>query len=529
PYLLPEDLAEAATALGGEHDSLRSGSGTTLAARLPAHRMEAWLEIVAEAVRRPGFRDLRAQVQAQLGLYASTTSNERGWQVLQRELAEATGLREDYETASAYMSKVPLADARAFHDSFYRPNNTAIVLVGDIDAERALPLLEAHFGDWEPAAIPTRAPLDRRLPGGVVRREIEDAGSPAVFIAWALPPADAPGYGDMLALEEALGRHDGLGAALRSKVADVWWKLTPYRSLEVRTIALPGQTLEQAEAETISAIEAIAGDALPASAWDAALARAELSRLKWARRQTDLAETIATSFIEGRPWRTVAGELTGAPTRERLIAAAAALLQRSRVVVHKRPGETWHVPVLELPGGRLPTRNGPPSEFVRAIVDAPVAPPEPRFLVAGSHYELRARGNGRVITAEHDSPLAIASWVLPVGVDHDPFVCDAVRARMWAVRIPGVDFDAYCTNDLVWVDVVASAERFEREATFVFDWLERGMPSDSEIREYIERTLQSRASRRMSTAWREPAFHAWALRGEHGIDAHMPSDDALRR
>jgi serine/threonine protein kinase/predicted Zn-dependent peptidase len=529
PFVLPEDLGDAAVALGGELGSRRSGSGTVLAVQLPEHRIDGWLEIVAEAVQRPAFRDLRGQVQAQLALYASTTSNEHGWQVLQRELAAATGLREDYETASAYMLKVPLADARAFHDSFYRPNNVAVVLVGDVDVERALPMIEKHFGAWVPAAIPTRPALDRPLPDGVVRREIEDAGSPAVFMAWPLPPSDAPGYADMLALKEALGRHDGLGAALRSKVADVSWNVTPYRSLEVRTIALPGQSLAQAEAETISALEAIAGDALPDAAWDAALARAELSRLRWARTQTALAETIATSFIEGRSWRAVATELTGAPTRERLVAAAAALLQRSRVVVHKRPGETWHVPVVELPGGRLPTRNGRPSAFVRAIVDAPIAPPEPRFLVAGSHYELRRRGNGRVITTEHDGPLAIASWVVPVGVDDDAFVCDAMRARVWAVRIPGIDFDAYCTNDFVWVDVVAPAARFEREASFVFEWLEHGIPSDSEIHDYIERTLQTRASRRMSTAWREPTFHAWALRGEHGIDANMPDDDTLRR
>ncbi|HWB79174.1 MAG TPA: insulinase family protein, partial [Nannocystaceae bacterium] len=528
-YVLPEDLEDAAVALGGDLNSLRSGSGTTLAMQLPAHRLDAWLDLIAEAVQRPAFRDLHAQIQAQLRLYASTTSNERGWQVLQRELAEATGLREDYETAAQYMLGIPLADARAFHRSFYRPNNTAIVLVGDITPEQALPALERSFGAWEPAAIPRKEVLDRPLPGGVVRRDIEDAGAPALFMSWPLPSTSSDSYADFVALREALGRHDGLASKLRAKVADVSWSVTPYRSLDVRVTALPHQALADVERETMATLQTIADDALPDEAWAPALARAELARLWWARTQSNLAETIATSFIDHRSWRAVAAELTRAPTRPRLVAAAQALLQRSRVVVNKTTGETWHVPELQLPGGRLPERHGKPSEFVAKIVDAPVAPPEPRFLVAGSHYELRRRGNTRVITTEHDSPLAMASWVIPVGVDDDPFVCDAVRARMWAVHIPGIDFDAYCTNDLVWIDVVAPAARFEREATFVFDWLERGMPSESEIHDYIERALQTRVARRGSTAWREPAFQSWALRGDHGIDAHMPDDETLVR
>jgi len=530
PFVVPEDLEDAALALGsGGLNGLRAGSGTTFGVQLPAHRVDAWLELIAEAVQRPAFRNTFGLVQSQLALYASTTSNERAWQVLQRELALATGLREDYETASEYMLRVPLADAKAFHASYYRPNNTAIVLVGDITPEQALPWCEKHFGAWQPAPIPTRPPLDEKLVGGVVRRDIEDGGSPAVFMSWPLPPTYTPEYSAIVALQDALARHDGLGSTLRSTIAEASWSVSAYRSLDVRASALPGQSFEEVEAEVMRALESIATDALPDEAWGPALARSELARLRWARSSESLAETISWSFIDRRSWRTVATELVEPPSRPQLVAAAKALLARSRIVVRKHPGDTWHVPVPTLPGQRFPEHFGRQSEFVRAIVDAPVAPPEPRFLVAGSHYEMGTRGTGRVITTDHDGPLAFASWVYPVGVDDDPYVCDAVRARMRAVRIPGVDFDTYCTNEFVWVDLVASSARFDREAAFVFDWLERGMPSESEIEEYIERALQSRASRRASAVWREPFFHAWALRGEHGIDANMATDDELRR
>ncbi|MBX7077911.1 MAG: protein kinase [Nannocystaceae bacterium] len=529
PFLAPTDLDDAATAIAGEGlSSSRSGSGTTFTLELPPHRLDAWLAILAETVRHPAFRDTFAVVQSQLDLYASTTSNDRAWQLLQRELAAATGLREDYETATQYLLGFPLDDAMRFHDSFYRPNNLAIVLVGDLTPEQALPLCEKHFGDWAPAPIPAQPPVDAPLPEGVVRREIEDGGAPAVFMSWPLPPTQSPEYGDFVTLASALGDHDGLASGLRRDTAEVSWSVTPYRTLDVRATALGERSLADTEAATMAALESIAGDALPDEAWAPALARAELEQLGWARSSGALASTIAGSFIDRRSWQVVANALTVKPSRAAMVATARRLVDRSRAVVYKHPGETWHVPMPNLPGTRLPTRYGRRSAFARAIVDAPVTPPEPRFLLAGSHYQESQRGNRRVITTDAPGPLAMASWVYPVGVDQDPFVCDAVRARMRAVAIPGIDFGTYCANDFVWIDVVAPADRFVRDAPLVFDWLERGMPSEQDLEEYLARALQTRAARRLSDAWREPSFHAWALRGDAGIDAHMPDDATLR-
>jgi len=55
------------------------------------------------------------------------------------------------------------------------------------------------------------------------------------------------------------------------------------------------------------------------------------------------------------------------------------------------------------------------------------------------------------------------------------------------------------------------------------------MPSESELEGHIERTLQTRTARRAAQTWWDPAFHTWALRGDHGIAAGMPSDVELRR
>jgi zinc protease len=45
-------------------------------------------------------------------------------------------------------------DCRAFYRTWYAPNNATLVLVGDVDYARLLPLLVKHYGDLKPAEIP---------------------------------------------------------------------------------------------------------------------------------------------------------------------------------------------------------------------------------------------------------------------------------------------------------------------------------------------------------------------------------------
>ncbi len=49
---------------------------------------------------------------------------------------------------------------QAYHEEFYRPDATALMIVGDIDVERAVKLASTHFGDWAGKAPPVTEPVD---------------------------------------------------------------------------------------------------------------------------------------------------------------------------------------------------------------------------------------------------------------------------------------------------------------------------------------------------------------------------------
>lgn len=100
------------------------------------------------------------------------------------------------------LDRATLADVRAFHATYYVPNNATLILVGDFDSAEAFRLAEKHFGP-----IPRGRPVPRvrtKEPAQKARREasLTDPKAPldAVVAAYHLPPA---GHPDSHALEIA--------------------------------------------------------------------------------------------------------------------------------------------------------------------------------------------------------------------------------------------------------------------------------------------------------------------------------------
>ncbi|HYJ84923.1 MAG TPA: pitrilysin family protein [Pyrinomonadaceae bacterium] len=53
------------------------------------------------------------------------------------------------------LKDIKAADVRGFYETFYRPNNASLIVVGDVKSETILPKLERAFAGWQRADVPT--------------------------------------------------------------------------------------------------------------------------------------------------------------------------------------------------------------------------------------------------------------------------------------------------------------------------------------------------------------------------------------
>jgi zinc protease len=85
-------------------------------------------------------------------------------------------------------------DLRGFYAATYRPANAALLVVGDVTPDRAIPLLEASFGAWQGQAPPSRPALPAAAQQTVRQVYLVDKpGAPQsqIRIGWIGVPIDA--------------------------------------------------------------------------------------------------------------------------------------------------------------------------------------------------------------------------------------------------------------------------------------------------------------------------------------------------
>lgn len=106
----------------------------------------------------------------------------------------------------------------SFFDRFYRPENTILLIVGDVTPERAFPLAKKYYGDWkkghQPVTLPTEPPQKEKKTAAI---DWPAPIRPYLMIGWRAPAFD-PASPDTAALHV-------LGQLLFSESAPLYQEL----------------------------------------------------------------------------------------------------------------------------------------------------------------------------------------------------------------------------------------------------------------------------------------------------------------
>lgn len=175
-------------------------------------RVEDALAVLAEVLRYPAFPEhelerLRAERRADL---AQLRAEPRG-------LSDVFFSRLLYEPASRF-ARLAGGDERSierlsrdevvkYHATYYRPDATALMMVGDIDVDTAVRIASAQFGDWSGKAPPvTEPPAAQRHPEPRVHLVHKaDAPQSEVRVGHVAIPRFHPDYFPVVVMNAILG------------------------------------------------------------------------------------------------------------------------------------------------------------------------------------------------------------------------------------------------------------------------------------------------------------------------------------
>src|SRR6185503_16556573 len=154
--------ARSATAIADALDGLLANLSATsgvdassLELYVPAERLADALPLMADVSQRPTFPKQELERLRQQRLVTLGSARDDPDAIAALAFARAI-YGPSHRNAAAQVGTVDSIkaltadDLKAFHASAYRPGNSTLIVVGDVAADRVLPLLEAHFGKWQP-------------------------------------------------------------------------------------------------------------------------------------------------------------------------------------------------------------------------------------------------------------------------------------------------------------------------------------------------------------------------------------------
>jgi zinc protease len=197
-YPNPDDFVARASELGAEFNGTTSEERVNYYLTVPADSAAGGMKFLAAALITPLFRsdELERERKVVIGEYDRNEANP-GFPfttAMSKALWGAAWSRKNPLGERAVIEHTTPEQMRAIQQRYYVPNNTAIIITGDIAADKAITLAHNTFGAWKRAPDPFAAnpvppvpPLARDI-GVVVEQPI---GSVLVMLQWQGPSAGA--------------------------------------------------------------------------------------------------------------------------------------------------------------------------------------------------------------------------------------------------------------------------------------------------------------------------------------------------
>jgi zinc protease len=216
------EFSRRVAALGGQENAFTSRDYTAFYQQVPVQKLAQVVRLEADRMQHNQWSDDEFRKELEVVKEERRLRTEDSPQALLAEQLNATAF-----VASPYrrpvvgwmsdLESLSPADVRNFYQRWYAPNNAAVVVVGDVQPQEVLRLVESAYGAWPRQALPARKPRQEPEQKGLKRLAFKAPAEQAlVSLTFKVPawvgPAD-PATQDALALTVLAAVLDGYAGA----------------------------------------------------------------------------------------------------------------------------------------------------------------------------------------------------------------------------------------------------------------------------------------------------------------------------
>jgi predicted Zn-dependent peptidase len=515
---VPREIDRVYAALGITRvNALTDKDFTVYVANVPSNHFEPWIKVEAERLQHPNFRQFLNELEA---VYEESNRNQDDTERRMYEALLATVFpHHPYGSqlnggSSEHLKNPAYAHMVEFFRRWYVPNNTAIILSGDIDAATAVPIIRAHFGNWEPRALPAELPGEIAPLRGRKQVEIFAEGEESVMLAWPTVAATHADFDALQLMNLVMSMPAGIlqnDLILPQKVLGASTDIDNRVEAGVfvaSASAKDGQSVEELERLLLASVAHLkegrfADDDIDALIFN--LAQVEKHRMEV---NEGRAGWMVTAFCNREPWQRYANILERFRRIKKadVVRVANRYLTSDFVAVQRKRGKFTPQKIAKPNITPLPPSPERKSEFAREIAAMPTKPLEPQWVQEGVHYQRRKLPAGKLLASRNvRNDLFELSYQYEVGSRRHPLLCfaatlqttsgagdldsKALQKRLFAM---GASVSVDCGPDYFNIGVSGVDSKMVETLALLDQWFRKPRFDADDVAKLIDRELTAR-------------------------------------
>lgn len=557
-------------AIANEYDKLTGAMGckgtnaftsneqTVYVNDVPSNQIDNWLSLEAERYRKPVLRLFHTELEAVYEEKNRGLDND-GNKVFEAYFA-GMFKNHPYGTQTTigtidHLKNPSMKEIMKYYDTYYVPNNMAIILAGDIDPDKTIKLIEEKFSYMPTKPVPAFTFKPEEAITAPVVKEVVGPDAENVLFGYrfgGVNTADA----DMIKLialilsNQKAGLFD-INLNQEQKViqaAAFDYALMDYSTLGFTGKAKEGQTLEDVVNLMKEQISNLKEGKFEDWLIEANVANLKLQLTKNLENNESRAFEIQSAFTSGETWEHHIGiiDRISKITKQQIMDFAKKNLNDNYVVVFKRTGEDKNVQKVVKPEiTPVNVNREDQSDFLKSLMAKKPADIDPVFIDFEKDINKTKMKNGTEVLYNNNSENATFEMyysfsmgsnnnrLLPVAFEYAKYLgtdkYSAAQLQQEFYKL-ACSFDVFSSEDQTWMMLNGLSDNFDKAMGLLEDFLKNAKPDkealDNLVNDIIKQRNDAKLNKRVIL---QKGLVNYGMYGANNPFTNVLSDDELKK
>lgn len=487
---IPNEYDKLMAAIGAQGtNAFTSYDVTAYVENIPSNEIENWATIQSDRFQNPVLRLFHTELETVYEEYnmSLTSDGRKVYEAVMQSLFP----HHPYGTQTVlgtqdHLKNPSITNIKNYFDTYYVPNNMAVIMVGDLDPDETIAIVDKYFGQMEAKPIPElnvkpETPITEPVVKEVIGLQAEN-----IAIAYRLPAANTKDaailqFVDYMMTNGKAGLID-LNLVQKQKVLSAGSysnTMADYSIFQMYGTPKEGQTLDEVKDLLLGQVEMLKNGEFEDWLLEAIINNFRLNEYYQQQEIGYGASLLLNAFINNMDWKDQVNKVDfqAKLTKKDVVDFCNKYFQNNYVVVYKKKGKTDDQKIDKPTITPISTNRDNESAFLAEIKARELTPIEPVFLDYSKDLDiLTAKNNIPILYKQNTTnPLFSMNYVFEMGNNHDTPLgaafqylnylgtskhsAEEIKSELYKMAC---SFGVQATSDRVYVYISGLSDNFDK-------------------------------------------------------------------